>query len=49
MNTIVFPEAYGGDASIGASMTLISHVLCVITIPIMYALLVEVLGFLPVF
>lgn len=49
MNTIVFPEAFGGDASIGASMTLISHVLCVITIPIMYALLFEILGFPPTF
>ncbi len=49
MNTIVFPEAYGGDASIGASMTLISHVLCVISIPIMYALMIEILGFAPIF
>ena len=49
MNTIVYPEAYGGDPSTGASMTLISHTLCVITIPIMYALLGLIFGALPVF
>lgn len=39
MNTVVFPAAYGGDAKTGASMVMISHTICVITIPIMYALL----------
>ena len=43
MNTVVFPAAYGGDTKTGASMALISHTLCVITIPIMYALLTEIL------
>ena len=38
MNTVVFPAAYGGDTTTGASMAMISHTLCVITIPIMYAL-----------
>ncbi len=38
LNTIVFPEAYGGDATVGASMALISHVLSVITLPIIFAL-----------
>lgn len=38
LNTIVFPEAYGGDARTGAGMTMISHTLCVITIPLLYAL-----------
>lgn len=37
LNTVVFPAAYGGDTSTGASMAMISHTLCVITIPIMYA------------
>lgn len=49
MNTIVFPEAFGGDASIGASMTLLSHVFCVITIPLLFALLSVIFGPLPVF
>ena len=44
MNTIVFPQAYGGDAKIGASMAMISHTLCVISIPIMYALLTLIVG-----
>ena len=44
LNTIVFPEAYGGDSSIGVGMTLISHTAAVITIPIMYVLMVAVFG-----
>lgn len=39
LNTVVFPAAYGGDTSTGASMAMISHTLCVITIPLMYTLL----------
>lgn len=39
LNTVVFPAAYGGDTSTGASMAMISHTACVVTIPIMYALL----------
>ncbi len=39
LNTVVFPAAYGGDPSTGASMAMISHTACVATIPIMYALL----------
>lgn len=39
LNTVIFPAAYGGDTSIGASMAMISHTVCVLTIPIMYALL----------
>jgi hypothetical protein len=39
LNTIVYPATYGGDTKTGASMAIISHTLCVITIPIMYALL----------
>ena len=38
LNTVVFPAAYGGDARPGASMAVISHVLSVITIPVMFAL-----------
>ena len=36
LNTIVFPAAYGGETKTGASMAMISHVLSVITIPLMY-------------
>ena len=39
LNTIVFPAIYNGDTKTGASMAMISHVLCVITIPLMYGLL----------
>lgn len=38
LNTVVFPAAYGGDASTGASMAMISHTLSVVTLPLMYAL-----------
>ena len=44
LNTVVFPEAYGGDPRTGASMTLISHTLCVISIPLLYMLLLSVFG-----
>ena len=44
LNTIVFPEAYGGDPSTGASMAMISHTLCVVTIPLMYALMIFLFG-----
>ncbi len=39
LNTVVFPAAYGGDPSTGASMAMVSHTACVVTIPVMYALL----------
>lgn len=44
LNTVVFPEAYGGDPSTGASMTMISHTICVLSIPLMYSLLVMLFG-----
>ena len=37
LNTVVFPSVYGGDTKTGASMAMISHTLCVITIPILYS------------
>lgn len=43
LNTIVYPSSYGGDTKTGASMTMISHVLSVITIPIMYLVFIELL------
>lgn len=39
LNTVVFPAAYGGDTTTGASMALISHALSVITVPIMFGIL----------
>ncbi len=44
LNTIVFPEAYGGNPETGASMAMISHTLCVLTIPLLYTLMVLVFG-----
>lgn len=40
LNTIVYPATYGGETETGASMTMISHTLSVITIPVMYTLLI---------
>lgn len=44
MNTIVYPESYGGDPKTGASMALISHTLCVLTIPLLFAVMVALFG-----
>lgn len=43
LNTIVYPAAYGGETKTGASMTVISHTLSVITIPLMYLLFIVLL------
>lgn len=40
LNTIVFPASCGEDTAPGASMAMISHVLCVLTIPLLYACMV---------
>ena len=44
LNTVVFPEAYGGNPETGASMAMISHALCVISIPVLYAVMVAFFG-----
>ena len=44
LNTVVFPEAYGGNPRTGAGMTLISHTLAVITIPLALSLLTLLFG-----
>jgi hypothetical protein len=44
LNTVVFPEAYGGDPRTGAGMALISHTFCVISIPLLYTLLSSIFG-----
>ncbi len=43
MNSIVYPAAYGGDTESGASMVVVSSTLSVVTIPVMYYLLIELL------
>ncbi len=43
LNTIVFPAAYGGETKTGASMSMISHTLSVITIPLMYLVFIVLL------
>ncbi len=43
LNTIIYPSAYGGDTKTGASMTMISSILCVVTMPIMYYIFVILL------
>ncbi len=43
MNTIIFPAAYGGETRTGASMAMISHTLCIISIPVLYAVLTRVI------
>ena len=42
LNTIVFPEAYGKDATLGASMAIVSHILSCITIPLIFYLFQKV-------
>ena len=38
LNAVVFPAACGKDTKTGASMALISNILCIITIPVMFML-----------
>ena len=39
LNTIVIPSAYGKDTTVAAGMAIISHLLSLLTIPLVYALL----------
>lgn len=43
LNTVVIPAAYGRDTKPGAAMAMISHVSAVISIPLMYALLTQLM------
>ena len=45
LNTVVIPESYGQDPEPGAGMTLISHTLCIITIPLMFSFLTMIFGY----
>lgn len=38
LNTVVFPAAYGGDTTPGAGMALISHLISIVTIPVMFTI-----------
>ena len=40
LNTVVFPAAYGGDTTPGAGMALVSHLISVITIPVMFSIFI---------
>lgn len=43
MNTIVYPASFGGDTKTGASMTMVSSLISIITIPVMYLVFVVLL------
>jgi predicted permease len=43
LNMVIFPAAHGMESKSGASMVMISHLLCIVTIPLMFALLREIL------
>jgi len=38
LNTVVIPSAYGRDVSVAAGMALVSHLLCCVTIPLVFML-----------
>lgn len=44
LNTVVFPEAYGGNPKTGAGMALVSHTLFVITMPLLFAVMFLLFG-----
>ena len=48
LNTVVFPEAYGGNPETGASMALISNTIGVLTIPLLYMLMNALFGSFPI-
>ena len=43
LNTVVVPAAYDGDTHTGAAMATISHIGALVTIPLLYALLTQIL------
>ncbi len=44
LNTVIVPAAHDGDTHTGAGMAVVSNAGAVITIPLMYALLIQLLG-----
>jgi predicted permease len=43
LSTIVVPSGYGKDTSVAAGMTIVSHLLSALTIPLMFYLMMNVL------
>lgn len=43
LNTIVVPRGYGKDTSVAAGMSLVSHLLAAVTIPVIFCLMMKVL------
>ena len=43
LNTIVYPATYGGETITGASMTIISQIFSIITLPLMYYIFIVLL------
>lgn len=44
MNTVVFPEAFGGDGRKGAQLSFVSHAMSIITIPIIFGIISNIVG-----
>ena len=44
LNSVVFPEAYGGNPKPGAGMALISHTLFVVTMPLLFSVMYALFG-----
>ena len=40
LSSVIIPTAYGKDTSVAATLALVSHVLCVATIPLVFMLLI---------
>lgn len=40
INSVLFPAAYGGDTTPGASMALVSHIPAIVTIPLMFLIFI---------
>ena len=43
LSTLVIPSGYGKDTSVAAGMAIVSHLLSVITIPIVFFIMMKVL------
>lgn len=43
LNTIVIPSAYGKDTTVAAGMAVLSHILSCITIPLVFAMMMQIL------
>ena len=39
LNSVVFAEAYGGDGSLGAQIGFLSHLFCIVTLPLLFLLI----------